>query len=361
MKLCLVCVEIFAFGKYGGFGRATRAIGSLLAKKDVEVTAIVPRRAGQQAVEIVDGIKIYSYPPSRFWQAGSLARQVNADIYHSQEPSLATYLIQKACPDKKHIITFRDTREAYDWFLELKNPSLNYLQVISNWLFEDSCLVHRAVKNASAVYCASRCIGERAKRHYHLDTLPRHLPTPVSLFPDPLKAAKPTVCFVGRLDRRKRPELFFNCVASFPWVHFYVCGKSRDKQYGKKLRREYGELPNLTWSGFVDQFETDKLSRIFERSWVYVNTASREGLPNAYIEAAAHQCAILSNVNPDNFASSFGYHAGNKDFNKGLEYLLNQHRWKDLGKKGYSYVAGKYEQLQALNHHLSVYGEMLGS
>jgi len=50
MKICLVCVEIFAWDKYGGFGRATRTIGRELAKRGHEIFAVVPRRTGQQAV-----------------------------------------------------------------------------------------------------------------------------------------------------------------------------------------------------------------------------------------------------------------------------------------------------------------------
>jgi len=33
MRVCLISVEIFAWGKYGGFGRATRLIGRELAKR----------------------------------------------------------------------------------------------------------------------------------------------------------------------------------------------------------------------------------------------------------------------------------------------------------------------------------------
>jgi hypothetical protein len=45
-------VEIFAWGKYGGFGRATRIIGRELVKRGYEVYAVVPRRPGQKPVEL---------------------------------------------------------------------------------------------------------------------------------------------------------------------------------------------------------------------------------------------------------------------------------------------------------------------
>ena len=62
MKICLICVEIFAWGKYGGFGRATRLLGKELVKRGFAVYAVVPRRKGQKKFEDVDGIQVLSYP-----------------------------------------------------------------------------------------------------------------------------------------------------------------------------------------------------------------------------------------------------------------------------------------------------------
>lgn len=59
MKICLLCTEIFAWGKYGGFGRATRLIGQELVKSGIQTTAIVPRRTGQKKVEILEVIEVF--------------------------------------------------------------------------------------------------------------------------------------------------------------------------------------------------------------------------------------------------------------------------------------------------------------
>ena len=50
-KICLICVEIFAWGKYGGFGKATRIIGRELVKRGYDVYAVVPRREDQKEEE----------------------------------------------------------------------------------------------------------------------------------------------------------------------------------------------------------------------------------------------------------------------------------------------------------------------
>ncbi|MBM3517031.1 MAG: glycosyltransferase family 4 protein [Alphaproteobacteria bacterium] len=56
--------------------------------------------------------------------------------------------------------------------------------------------------------------------------------------------------------------------------------------------------------GLIDQFASRRLFDILDESWIVVSTATREGLPNAFLEAAAHRGAILSNVASDRGAES---------------------------------------------------------
>ena len=101
LRICLICVEIFAWGKYGGFGRATRAIGRELVRAGHEVTAIVPRRNGQREQEMLDGMKVLAYPEYWPWKVSRLAKLADADLYHSCEPSFASYLARLAMPTRR--------------------------------------------------------------------------------------------------------------------------------------------------------------------------------------------------------------------------------------------------------------------
>jgi Glycosyltransferase len=359
MKVCLLSTEIFAWGKYGGFGRATRTIGRELARRGLQVSAIVPRRLGQAAVESLDGMTVLGYPMRAPWQVGRLCRAADADVYHSQEPSTATWLARRAMPDRYHVVTFRDPRDWSDWRTELAHPSLSRLQVLANILYEDNPLVHRAVRRADRRFCAAHCIQAKVVAKYRLDSAPPLLPTPVVVPTMVRKAPQPTVCYLARWDRRKRPDLFFDLVARFPGVRFLAVGRSRDAGYDRALRQRYGHLPNLELTGFVDQFGSQELSAILGRSWIVVNTAAREGLPNAFIEAAAHRCAILSEVDPDGFASRFGARAEAGDFAGGLAWLLERDRWRERGKRGYAHVRDTFELHQAMDDHLAVYDELV--
>ena len=90
-----------------------------------------------------------------------------------------------------------------------------------------------------------------------------------------------------------------------------------------------------------------------------VNTATREALPNSFLEAAAHKCAILSAVDPDGFASKFGYHASKDNFAEGLGYLLTENRWREKGELGYDYVKNNFELNSAIDKHLDIYNKIL--
>jgi glycosyltransferase involved in cell wall biosynthesis len=360
VQVCLVSVEIFEWGKYGGFGRATRVIGRELARCGVKVTAIVPRRRGQKPVEDLDGIRVLSFRYHELMSAMELCRQADADVYHSQEPSLSTYLALRAMPDRKHVVTFRDPRVMQDWLIEFRFPSLNPGQVVANWLYEDNWLVRKAVRRADGLFVTAKMLIPKAKAKYGLSSDPEFLPTPVAVPTDIQKASEPTVCFVSRWDRRKRPEIFFHLAQSFPNVRFLAAGQSRDPEWDHYLRTMYGNLPNVEMRGFIDQFRTDELSQILGQSWILVNTAAREGLPNVFIEAAAHHCAILSAVDPDGFASRFGYHVSDDDFVDGLNILLQGDLWRERSASGYEYVSEVFEIDKAIDRHLAVYERLTG-
>ena len=59
LHVCLTCIELFGFGMYGGFGRATRTIGRELVRRGVNVTVVVPQRANDSSDPVeVDGMRV---------------------------------------------------------------------------------------------------------------------------------------------------------------------------------------------------------------------------------------------------------------------------------------------------------------
>jgi glycosyltransferase involved in cell wall biosynthesis len=104
-------------------------------------------------------------------------------------------------------------------------------------------------------------------------------------------------------------------------------------------------------------FGQDK-SALLERSWILINTSTHECLPVSFIEACAHRCAILSFVDANHFASRFGRHVredGVEALADGLDYLLENDRWRTLGQKGYEYVRRHHETKLVVSTLIEIY------
>jgi glycosyltransferase involved in cell wall biosynthesis len=366
MRVCFIATEIFAYEVYGGFGALTRMIARGLSERGINVYVVMPRYPQQKPVEIMDGFIILSIPSEKLssYKYRYIYRLIDADIYHSEEPSLGTYIAQKVTPEKMHIVTFQDPRTIEDrkveWeYLNLTKTERLKLDLTTRIFYY---LTKKAVKRADALYCQARYAIPKVMKVYELKNPPEFLPNPVEIPErDIKKSDEPVVCFLARWDPRKRPEYFFELAKIFPDVKFIAMGKAQPHfaKRDKMLREEYGKIPNLIMTGFVSEKEK---SKILERSWILINTSWRECLPVSYLEACAHKCAILSHENPDDFAKNFGYHAriGDlKDFEKGLKWLLEDDRWKDLGEKGYEYIKEVHEFNKVIDKHIEIYRKLL--
>lgn len=362
MKICFICMEIFAWNKYGGFGKATRLIGRELVKKGIEVFAVVPRRMGQKEFEILDGIKVFSFPKYNPFLSLKFFNNINADIYHSEEPSFNTYLAIKEMPHKIHLVTSRDLRFFNDWLREFIHPSYNKFQVLANYIYEDNFLVRKAVQKANRVFCATKFLISKVSKKYSLRDEIEFLPTPIEVpKKEIIKSKFPTVCYLARWDRRKRPELFLQLAKSFPEVNFIAVGKGRNINFDNYLRKKYSYLNNLTMTGFINQFDANGISDILEKSWILINTATREGLPNSFLEALANKCAILSPLNPEDVTERFGFHVRDGNFLRGLKELLDNDSWRMKGEQGQNYVKENYELDKSIEQHINTYKKLLNN
>ena len=365
MKICLISNQIASWGKIGGFGTATRAIGSGIAEKGIEVSAVVPIRAnkGQKQFEVLDGISVHGVSNWKTIISGEIFKHINADIYHSQEPTIASYHAIKAVPEAIHIITCRDPRSFTDHLIELKHSNLSrkLLSPINTWLYEASPWVKQAVKKAKLVFVpAPECLNNKVKQLYGNSINPNFVPSPVDLpINEVQKSKEPTIIFVGRWDRRKKIEKFFELARNNPQLKFVAIGNSHDDKYDKYLRNNFRNIKNLEMPGFVPRFGKPGINDYYEKAWIIVNTSAREGLPYTFIESLAYECAILSCVNPDDFARRFGYHVKEDDFQEGLDWLLEKGRWRKLGKGGADYVRGIFSKENSINEHMNYYTGML--
>ena len=356
MHVCLTCIELFGDSIYGGFGRATRFIGRELVRRGVRVSIVVPRRSPTYPDRYeLDGMTVQQYRPDRPWQAVGIFRSLDADVFHSQDTSLGTVLAQIAAPSAAHLVTFRDPMDRRDWRVESDYANMPRPGWTLYRSFITNPAVGIAVRRADGLYCAAEFLVPKAARLYRLRRRPVFLPTPVQMPAPTRKTDRPTACYVGRWEGRKRVELFFELAEQCPDVEFIAVGGARDPVRDRALRDRYGGIPNLRLTGVLDQFATAEWSDVLGQSWILVNSSAREGLPTAFIEAAAHGCAILSFTDPDGFATRFGRRAHEGRLEEGLRDLLRDNEWAKLGQAGREHVERVFSIEHTMDAHLRAY------
>jgi len=166
------------------------------------------------------------------------------------------------------------------------------------------------------------------------------------------------VVWLGRLDSIKCPELCFELAKATPDVDFFVLGAAHDEARDARLRQEWGNVENLHLLGFQSG---DLKEQVLSESWILINTSRYECLPVSFLEGSAHKCAILSTQNPDAHTVNFGWWSkpNVQDLKFGLEKLLENGCWRDLGERGYQHVKNVHSTDKGVEAHLQVYRELL--
>jgi glycosyltransferase involved in cell wall biosynthesis len=365
LKICLICNQIAAWGKIGGYGMATRRLGAGLAARGHEVHAVVPRRKGQPKVDDLDGIRVHGQSLREVFFGKRLFREIDADVYHVEEPNYCGYVAQQACPDAAHVVTSRDPREGADWRIEFVHATWSRrLKFPAQYFYENSWRVHTSVHRAHGVYAEAEPLVEKAQRRYGLSEPPRLVPKPLPLPDLPIeKSPQPTCAFVARFDPRKRPEIFFELARRNPEIAFIAIGQAHDQGRERHLESTYYHLPNLTVTGFIDPFSDATMQRVMRSSWILVHPAVREGLPTVFLEASSYEMAILAFLDPDGHTSRFGRlvpAAGGIDAMEAqLRDLIATGEWRSLGKAGREYLNANHCLSLSVDRHLELYREAL--
>ncbi len=352
LKVCFIALEFFHWGKYGGIGKVTRDIAEGLVNRGAEVSVIIPKGKNQGTIEYINGVKVFGYP---LWQISPRKRvftNIDANIFHSQDPSFATVRALKSMPDRRHVITFQNPKSSVDWSRVIRyyHPR----RILYNAIVEPK--VRKEVTKCDRFFCQARFTQDKVKKLYNLQSDPFFLPNPVDIPNDePIKSDNAVIFFLGRLDGEKNPERFIELAGKFPDIKFVLAGEAHAIRRRRKLSK-IKKSDNLTLVGFVKGYSKRKL---LEKSWILVNTSISECLPVSFLEALANGCAILSNHDPDKLTSRFGLHVQMNDFENGLDYLLKGDKWRRFGKKGREYVRRTHQKDKVIDLHLNHYRDLL--
>ncbi|MEZ4416281.1 MAG: glycosyltransferase family 4 protein [Gemmatimonadota bacterium] len=360
MNVCLVTLEFHGWGCQSGcgFGRASRALGRALTAEGVRVTAVVPRQPDQPERAELDGIEVFSFPSARPAEAYRWLREIDADVYHSIDPSLLTYFAQRARPARRHVVTLLDPTLDGPCIGAPRSEPVSLSRWLNRRYYRLGRRVRNAVRSADLRVIGARHIGETVRQLYGLAEVPAFLPRPIEVPSALVKAPRPTVFMLDRWDSEKRPEAFFELALRFPNVQFIAAGSASDASETERIQRAWDHVPNLELRPPVDPFSAE-YQDLLSRSWILVNPAHRTGLPASFLDAAAHGTAILSSIDPDDFASNFGAKAPEDGLAEGLTHLLENDRWRTRGELGRAYVTKTFGSDRSVSLHLDAYRAVL--
>lgn len=107
------------------------------------------------------------------------------------------------------------------------------------------------------------------------------------------------ILWVARGEKWKQPEVFLKLAVDFPKEKFLMVMPKSPKAIGfwERIEKQARKISNLR---FLEKFPFDKIDNLFEKSYLLVNTSSKEGFPNTFVQAARMGVPILSlKVDPD--------------------------------------------------------------
>lgn len=360
MRITLVTTEFLGVGQIGGVGVCARMLGRSLAGRghDVAVVLATPRGAAGQRARI-DGIDVRTHARTDLMALTRLVRDSDPDVVHCIQASVGAWLAGRAVPDCAHVIDLVDPRGRRDWAIEFSYPTKSRLKMLPSFAYFASPPARLSVRRADALQVPAGFLREKAQCIYGLNRPPLLAPMPVEPPQRIQKSPTPLVVFVGRLDARKRPDLFVELAQSFPAVRFVAIGAGAAPARTAQLHHQASSLDNLSFTGFIDQLADNRFHELLGSAWILVNTSAREGLPVSFIEAASHGCAILSACDPDGYASRFGHAVTDGDYGAGLDRLLSNDRWGDLGAEAAAHVARHHDPVAAADRQRAIYADAM--
>ncbi len=206
--------------------------------------------------------------------------------------------------------------------------------------------MRRAIRRADGLYSAAPSVNEKPAPQRCRASVPRAvLATAVDLNRNVVKAAVPTVCFIGRLDRRKAAATVLRAGAAVS--ERAVPGRwqvARCRSGRRSCARVAGTCRISKMLGFVDQFQSARLYSILSQSWILANTSVREGVADVVPRSARESLRVAEQRRPGRrYAGSSTTPCAMTTSRRGLRRCSTNDAWREKGAAGWEYVRESFE------------------
>jgi len=257
-----------------------------------------------------DGILVHKlkmtrfFNPIRCWNFYRELVRMNADIYYQRggtEYTFATALAARTVGGKFiwGTSTFRDC-EGNKFRRSVRDEGAvrvkKLVLLLDAWLRD--WLISLGRKRADVIVVQSEEQKARMKQKLNEESLV--IKSGHAIPDSPVrKASPPTVVWIANVKRLKRPEAFIKLAAACADLpaEFLLVGGCMNPSYHRQLQNLSRGSTNLSLLGQVSFPETNNL--LAEAS-VLVNTSTREGFPNTFVQAWLRETPVVSlSVDPD--------------------------------------------------------------
>jgi glycosyltransferase involved in cell wall biosynthesis len=339
---------------YGGYGFLARHIvAAYLPNQQIEVEVILHGLKVQGGIQCrkIDGKNVYKLSEHDFLSKIWLEMK-DYDIYLSIE---LTHLdaIVLAPRNHKHILWFQDPRPLSVWqFIET-------MKLMPEYSFWSPTVYEYVREHSKQIRFISQGVSLKplGRELYQLSELVNvgDLPNPITIDFDydlQKQTKKNQIIFLARLESQKRPWVFCEIAKQMPMYEFYVLGQAyRRKEEMEALLLLYSDVKNLHFVGHLGG--NDKRQFLVE-SKILLNTSIWEGIPISWLEALSYGTLIVSCLDVENLASSFGKYIGNVPgdgldleaielFKSAINFVIENEEWrKQKAQDAIKYARSKH-------------------
>jgi glycosyltransferase involved in cell wall biosynthesis len=280
--------------KVGGAESQVYHLATWLAGRDDTSVGVIVEDSGQPPREVVQEVTLHrlSQPPEGQTGPGRLrrlvgsalalrgkVRELEADLDLQRTAGAETGICEHAAQGIGHPVLYMMASDS-----EL-DPLWRTARRPSAWLFR------RGLRRADRILVQHEAQRKALRRYFTLEStvLPNVYPFPR----EPAVSPHGRVIWVGRCVDYKQPIQFLELARRLPTAAFTMVAPpvDYDRELAARVAREAGLLANLT---FIPGATREELEGLYGRSGVLVNTSTFEGMPNTFLEAAAHGLAIVS-------------------------------------------------------------------
>jgi len=343
IRICFIAPKAYplfvpsAPGPFGGAEVDLCLLATELAKDPAFDVSFITADYGQpaeQRIEQVRLLKSVNFRRSplcnvrRIWSA---MKQADARFYFLEAASPGVPLAQRFCRRYGRMLLYRT---AHQWECDG-----TYLKA-HPWIGR---LFIRSLRRAGCVITQNETDRDNLRSNFNIDSIV--IPNGHRL-DAPGREPRDVILWVGRSAAFKRPERFIELARRFPQERFVmICRRATGDRNFQQLSRQAAEVKNLE---FIPGVEFRRSDDWFRRAKVYVNTSDAEGFANTFVQAAKAAAAILSwTVNPDQFLTKhqcgLACDADMERFVRGLAYLLENDRYKEIGQNGLRYCRERHD------------------